>query len=81
MALGPDPNGVERVLGAATAEFAAGEATAELALDLPVELRNRVQRVQLGDGRSAAGVVLADDTLRRRKVGLMSGGPATRRRS
>ena len=73
VALGPDPNGIERVLGAATAEFAAGEATADLALDLPVELRNRVQRVQLSDGRSAAGVVLADDTLRRRKVGLMSG--------
>ena len=73
VALGPDPNGVERVLGAATAEFAAGEGTAELTLDLPVELRNRVQRVQLSDGRSAAGVVLADDTLRRRKVGLMAG--------
>ena len=29
--------------------------------------------MQLSDGRSAAGVVLADDTLRRRKVGLMSG--------
>ena len=40
---------------------------------LPVELRNRVVRVQLSDGRSAAGVVLADDTLRRRKVGLLSG--------
>jgi Domain of unknown function (DUF4159) len=38
-----------------------------------VELRNRVGRVQLADGRSAAGVVLADDTVRRRKVGLMSG--------
>jgi hypothetical protein len=73
VALGPDPNGIERVLGAVTAEFAAGEATAELAFDLPVELRNRVQRVQLSDGRSAAGVVLADDTLRRRKVGLLSG--------
>ena len=32
-------------------------------------------RVQLADGRSAAGVVLADDSVRRRKVGLMSGRP------
>ena len=29
--------------------------------------------MQLADGRSAAGVVLADDALRRRKVGIISG--------
>ena len=63
VAVGPDPNGIERVLGSATGEFAAGEATVDLALDMPMELRNRVARVQLADGRSAAGVVLADDTL------------------
>jgi hypothetical protein len=72
-AIGPDPNGIERALGSATGEFAAGDDAAELGLDLPMELRNRVARLQLADGRSAAGVVLADDTLRRRKVGLMSG--------
>ena len=72
-AIGPDPNGVERVLGAATGELPAGAGAVELALDLPVELRNRVGRVQLADGRSAAGVALADDTVRRRKVGLLSG--------
>ncbi len=75
VALGPDPNGIERVLGAATGEFAVSENVLDLAIDLPVELRNRVGRVQLGDGRSAAGVVLADDSVRRRKVGLMSGRP------
>ncbi len=75
VALGPDPNGIERVLGAATATFAAGAATAALSLDMPMELRNRVARVQLSDGRSAAGVVLADDSVRRRKVGLLSGRP------
>ncbi|HRO10762.1 MAG TPA: LytTR family transcriptional regulator, partial [Amaricoccus sp.] len=73
MAMGPDPNGIERVLGAATGEIGAGEAVLDLAMDLPVELRNRVARVQLAEGRSAAGVVLADDSVRRRKVGLMSG--------
>jgi Domain of unknown function (DUF4159)/Aerotolerance regulator N-terminal len=72
-AIGPDPNGIERVLGAATGEFAADADRIELALDLPVELRNRVGRIQLTEGRSAAGVVLADDSVRRRKVGLMSG--------
>jgi hypothetical protein len=75
MALGPDPNGIERVLGAATGSFAAGEDVLELAIEMPVELRNRVGRVQLAEGRSAAGVVLADDSVRRRKVGLMSGRP------
>lgn len=73
-ALGPDPNGVDRVLGSAAAEFAAGAESVDLTFDLPVELRNRVSRVALTEGRSAAGVVLADDSVRRRKVGLMAGG-------
>lgn len=72
-AIGPDPNGVERNLGSAEASFAAGADTADLALDLPVELRNRIGRIALADGKSAAGVVLADDSVRRRKVGLMAG--------
>lgn len=72
-ALGPDPNGIERVLGAASAEFAEGAGTADLSLDLPMELRNRVGRIEITEGRSAAGVVLTDDSLRRRKVALMSG--------
>ncbi len=72
-AIGPDPNGVERVLGAASGSFEAGAATIDLALDLPLELRNRVSRVALVEARSAGGVVLADDSVRRRKVGLLSG--------
>ncbi len=72
-AIGPDPNGVERVLGSAETVFEPGALTAEARFDLPVELRNRVARIQLSDGTSAAGVVLADDAVRRRKVGLMSG--------
>ncbi|MFT3972915.1 MAG: DUF4159 domain-containing protein [Amaricoccus sp.] len=73
VALGPDPNGVERALGGADGSFAAGADRVDLKIDMPVELRNRIGRVQLGDGRSAAGVVLADDSVRRRKVGLVSG--------
>ncbi len=72
-AIGPDPNGVERVLGSAESVFDPGADTADARFDLPVELRNRVARIQLSDGASAAGVVLADDAVRRRKVGLMSG--------
>ena len=75
MALGPDPNGIERALGSAAGSFAAGENVLDLTLDMPIELRNRVARVQLTEGRSAAGVALADDSVRRRKVALMSGEP------
>ena len=75
VALGPDPNGIERALGAGTETFAAGETRVTLALDMPMELRNRVGRIQLAAGKSAASVVLADDTVRRRKVGLRSGRP------
>lgn len=73
-ALGPDPSGIERVLGEVSAEFAEGEGTAELELDLPFELRNRITRLELVRGRNAGGVSLADDALRRRKVGLLAGG-------
>lgn len=72
-ALGPDPNGIERVLGAAEATIPADASSAEVAIEMPVELRNRVGRVQLLEGRSAAGVALADDSVRRRKVGILSG--------
>jgi hypothetical protein len=72
-AIGPDPNGVERALGSASGAFVAGETEAVLTLDLPVELRNRIGRVALTEARSAGGVALADDSVRRRKVGLLSG--------
>ena len=42
VALGPDPNGIERALGSAAGSFAAGEDVLDLKLDMPVELRNRV---------------------------------------
>ena len=73
-AMGPDPSGIERVLGEVSGEFAEGEGSADLALDLPFELRNRITRLELVRGLSAGGVVLADDALRRRKVGLLAGG-------
>jgi hypothetical protein len=74
-AIGPDPQGIERVLGRTEAEFADGETRIDLALDLPIELRNRVSRVTLAQARSAGGTALADDAVRRRKVALMSGRP------
>jgi hypothetical protein len=72
-AMGLDPAGVERQLATATLGFEAGAAEAEVALDLPAELRNRVTRFELPGTRSAAAVSLTDDGLRRREVGLVAG--------
>jgi hypothetical protein len=72
-ARGLDPAGIERELARVPMTFAAGEGTAETALSLPPELRNRVSRFELAGIRSAAAVSLTDDSLKRRKVALISG--------
>jgi hypothetical protein len=73
-AIGLDPAGTERQLATATAAFAAGDAEASVTFDLPAELRNRITRFELTALRSAAGVTLSDDTLRRREIALVAGG-------
>ena len=65
-----------RPLGRATATFAAGEASAEALLDLPVELRNDVARVALLRGDHAGAAALLDERFQRRTVGLVSGAKA-----
>jgi hypothetical protein len=55
--------------------FEAGERQASGLLELPVELRNRLVRLEIEDGRTAGGVILLDERWRRRPVGLVSGGP------
>lgn len=72
-AIGPDPGGTERELARAALTFAAGEAEAQLRLELPPEVRNRLTRFEVEGVRSAGAVSLADDSLRRRKVALISG--------
>ncbi|ALG91200.1 MULTISPECIES: DUF4159 domain-containing protein [Actibacterium] len=72
-ATGLDPNGVERDLARATAEFELGEDAAEVALVLPPELRNRITRFAVSGVRSAAAVTLTDDSLKRREVALIAG--------
>ncbi|MDP5308931.1 DUF4159 domain-containing protein [Paracoccus spongiarum] len=74
LAIGPDPQGVSRELarlapGAATG--AGGITTRPVAIDLPPELRNRITRFQVEGDSHAGAVVLADDRVRRRKVGLV----------
>lgn len=74
LAIGPDPQGVERELarlqpGAARA--AQGVVTRPVAIDLPPELRNRITRFQVEGPAHAGAVVLADDRVRRHKVALV----------
>jgi hypothetical protein len=73
---GPDPAGVERELARLPVAFGAGVGRVQAALALPPELRNRVTRVEVAGQRSAAAVALADDSLKRRKVALVTAGPA-----
>ncbi len=69
-AIGPTPNGVTQVLWQVETEFLQGETRVEAVFDMPLELRNRVRRIELGTAQSAAAVVLADAGLQRRKVAL-----------
>ncbi|MTD98906.1 DUF4159 domain-containing protein [Paracoccus sp. YIM 132242] len=74
LAIGPDPQGVERELARLTpgdAATAAGVSTRPVAIDLPPELRNRITRFQVEGDAHAGAVVLADDRVKRRKVGLV----------
>ncbi|MEM7711318.1 MAG: LytTR family transcriptional regulator, partial [Pseudomonadota bacterium] len=59
-------------LGTASATFEAGASEAEVELALPPELRNRVQRFEIAGERSAGAVALADDSLARREVALLT---------
>ncbi|MCI2395130.1 DUF4159 domain-containing protein [Aliiroseovarius sediminis] len=71
--IGPDPTGVERVLASAPVTFTAGSTRAKAQMTLPPELRNRITRFQLTDHRASGAVTLADDSLRRRRVALLTG--------
>ncbi|WP_299816556.1 DUF4159 domain-containing protein [uncultured Jannaschia sp.] len=71
-AIGPGPNGALTQLGVARAEFAAGATEAEVELSLPPELRNRTTRFEVAGERSAGAVTLADDSLSRREIALLT---------
>lgn len=51
--------------------FAPGEQLAELPLYLPLELRNRIERLRIERERGAGAIVLLDERWRRRPVGLV----------
>jgi hypothetical protein len=62
-----------RNLAESSVSFKAGVQRAEGFIDLPLELRNEVERVELAGERSAAAVHLLDDRWRRKTVSLMAG--------
>ncbi|WP_431284698.1 DUF4159 domain-containing protein [Humitalea sp. 24SJ18S-53] len=62
-----------RTLARAAMPLPAGSMGGEAALDLPLELRNRVVRLDLEGTVGAGGVMLLDERFRRRPVGLIAG--------
>jgi hypothetical protein len=60
-------------LGEARYAFKAAERQTEAAIDLPVEIRNDIARIEIAQERSAGAVQLLDKRWRRRTVGLVSG--------
>jgi hypothetical protein len=69
-------DGEGNVLGETRFALAEGEAQAPVAFDLPLELRNRISRLEIAGEASAGAIVLADESWRRRNVGIVSGATA-----
>ena len=63
-----------RLLAREAATLAPGQRAAEVRLDLPVELRNRIHRVEIEGENSVGGTVLVDERWRRRPVGIAYAG-------
>ena len=55
-------------------DFAAGDTAAEAQLDVPAEMRNRIDRLEIDEVGTAAAVVLLDQRWKRLPVGLVAGG-------
>ncbi|MDQ2066907.1 DUF4159 domain-containing protein [Xinfangfangia sp. CPCC 101601] len=73
-ARGPDPAGIDRELARVPVSFEGAATRAEVEMDLPPELRNRVTRFEIPGLRSAGAVSLTDDSLKRRKVAILGSG-------
>ncbi len=64
----------DRLLAEAPISFDAGNREAQVRLEMPLELRNAVTRLDIAEETSAAAVSLLDDRWQRRTVGLVGGG-------
>ena len=65
-------------MGEAPFSFKSGERETDAVIDLPVEIRNDVARLEIVGERSAGAVQLLDKRWRRRTVGVVSGSTADR---
>ena len=65
-------------LGEAAFSFKSGDRETDAVIDLPVEIRNDVARLEIVAERSAGAVQLLDKRWRRRTVGIVSGSTADR---
>ena len=63
-------------LGEANFRFKSGERETDAQLDLPVEIRNDIARIEIEGERSAGAVQLLDKRWRRRTVGVITGSTA-----
>jgi hypothetical protein len=63
-------------LGEASYAFKASDRETDAVLDLPVEIRNDIARLEIGGERSAGAVQLLDKRWRRRTVGVVTGSTA-----
>ena len=61
-----------RVLAGEDLLFEAGEETATATIDLPVELRNEIVRIEIENAGTAGGVALLDERWQRRPVGIVA---------
>jgi hypothetical protein len=79
---GDDPGTVRALdlkglpLGEAGYAFKSGDRETDAVLDLPVEIRNDIARLEIGGERSAGAVQLLDKRWRRRTVGVITGSTA-----
>ncbi|WP_428484737.1 DUF4159 domain-containing protein [Rhodopila sp.] len=70
-------SGDGRTLARTTINIPAGASVASAGIELPPELRNRLNRLVLEGPPGAGSVVLLDERWRRRPVGLLSGDQAS----
>jgi hypothetical protein len=63
-------------LGEAPYSFKSSDRETDAVLDLPVEIRNDIARLEIGNERSAGAVQLLDKRWRRRTVGVVTGTTA-----
>jgi len=64
-----------RLLARTPGSFADGKTSAEVTVDLPLEMRNRISRLEIEGERSAGATVLLDDAWQRRRVGIATENP------